>query len=142
MKMPTLDNEKLTAMTEAACNARQNAYAPYSGFKVGAAVLGGSGRIYTGCNVENASYGLTICAERAAIFKAISEGETVILAVVIVAGEHQPSPPCGACLQVISEFSPSDEPVTIVTCTADGSQNIRTLNDYLTMPFKLQERGR
>jgi cytidine deaminase len=138
MKMSILDNEKLTVMIEAAHNARRNAYAPYSGFKVGAAVLGGSSAIYTGCNIENASYGLTICAERVAIFKAISEGETVILAVVIVAGEHQPSPPCGACLQVISEFSPSDEPVTIVTCAADGSQYIRTLKDYLPTPFRLK----
>ncbi len=136
--MPVLDNEKIAEMAAAAQNARQNAYAPYSGFKVGAAVLGGSGKIYTGCNVENASYGLTICAERAAIFKAISEGENVISAVVIFAGEHQLSPPCGACLQVISEFSHLDEPVTIVTRAADGSQDIRKLSNYLPMPFTIR----
>lgn len=146
--MSILDNENIKTMTAAARNALRNAYAPYSGFRVGAAVLGGSGMIYTGCNAENASYGLTICAERVAIFKAISEGETVISAVIIVTEEHQISPPCGACLQVISEFSPSDEPVTIATFTADGlQQDIRTLKDYLPMPFRLrvnkeQERGK
>ena len=84
--------------------ARQNSYSPYSNFKVGAAVLTNSGKIYTGCNVENASYGATNCAERTAIFKAISEGESEIIAVAIVGSNNEFTYPCGICRQVISEF--------------------------------------
>lgn len=135
--MPKPEKALIFAMIAAARDARERAYAPYSGFKVGAAVLGASGKVYTGCNVENASYGLTVCAERTAILRAISEGETAISAVVVVAGEHEPSPPCGACLQVISEFSPVDDPAAIVTCSADGTYQIHTLADYLPMPFRL-----
>ncbi len=127
----------LLAMMAAARNARERAYAPYSGFRVGAAVLGESRRVYTGCNVENASYGLTVCAERVAIAKAVSEGEKSILAVVVFAGETEPSPPCGACLQVMSEFAPSDEPLVIVTCSEDGDYVQSTLADYLPHPFRL-----
>ncbi len=83
--------------------ARLNAYAPYSGFLVGAAVCGGSGNIYSGGNIENASYGLTLCAERSAIAQAISQGEKRILAVAI-AGGKTPCPPCGMCRQVLAEF--------------------------------------
>ncbi len=85
--------------------ALKNAYAPYSYFKVGAAVLMKSGKIYTGTNVENASYGATVCAERVAIFKAISEGESEILEIAVVTETEEPSPPCGICRQVIAEFS-------------------------------------
>lgn len=120
-----------------ALHAREQAYAPYSGFKVGAAVMGGSGRVYTGCNVENASYGLTLCAERVAVLKAISEGETHIRAVAIVAGGDLPARPCGACLQVIWEFTLPDEPVTIAVATPDLRCEVRTLSDYLPMPFRL-----
>jgi len=133
-----VEKAMLLAMIAAAIDHRKNAYAPYSGFKVGAAVVGGSGKkVYFGSNVENASYGLSMCAERVAILKAVSEGEREIRAVVVCAGEGEPVPPCGACLQVIAEFSPKDEPTVIVTCSADGTYTQATLADYLPMPFKM-----
>jgi cytidine deaminase len=85
---------------------RAHAFAPASGFRVGAAVLGGSGAVYVGCNVENASYGLTICAERAAVCAAIAAGEKEVRAVAVVTGLRQPARPCGACRQVLAEFAP------------------------------------
>lgn len=130
---------QLIDMMTAARDARDRAYAPYSGYRVGAAVMGASGKVYLGCNVENASYGLTICAERVAIFKAISEGESKIKAVAIVAGESDMPRPCGACLQVMAEFESVDEPVQILTASADGSYEIHALADYLPMPFVLEE---
>ena len=99
-------------LIEAAARARQNAHAPFSNFKVGAAVTTKSGKIYTGCNVENASYGLTICAERVAIFKAISEGETEFTNIAVVADTPELTPPCGACRQIIWEFC-GDVPITM-----------------------------
>ena len=89
---------------ERACQALQNAYAPYSGFKVGACALSEDGRVFTGCNVENASYGATICAERTAIVKGVSEGVTGFRAIAVV-GEHSDAWPCGICRQVLNEFS-------------------------------------
>ncbi len=99
-------------LIEAAVKARANAHAPFSNFKVGAAVTTKSGKIYTGCNVENASYGLTICAERVAIFKAISEGETEFTNIAVVADTLELTPPCGACRQIIWEFC-GDVPITM-----------------------------
>lgn len=92
-----------------AWQAQRMAYAPYSKFKVGAAILGKSGKVYQGCNVENASYGLSCCAERNAVFKAVSEGEKEFLAISIVSVSDQPTAPCGACRQVLNEFSPEIE---------------------------------
>jgi cytidine deaminase len=117
--------------------ARNTAHAPYSEFLVGAAVIGGSGRIYTGCNIENASYGLTVCAERVAIWKAISEGEAVIDVVAVTADTENPVRPCGACLGVISEFSEDDDPVGIICGTLDGRYDVMSLNDYLPHRFIL-----
>lgn len=91
-------------LVEAAIRARDNAHAPFSGFKVGAAVEDESGRIYAGCNVENATYGLTMCAERVAMFKAISEGARKFRRVAVVADTETLTPPCGACRQVLWEF--------------------------------------
>ena len=133
-----IEKARLLALIAAAMDHRKNAYAPYSNFKVGAAVLGGSGKVYLGSNVENASYGLTVCAERVAIFKAISEGESEIRAVVVCAGEREPASPCGACLQVMAEFAPKKEPMTVVTCSADGTYSQATLADYLPVPFRLE----
>lgn len=96
-------NLPVVKLVRAAKAAQRLAYAPYSKFKVGAALLTKSGQVYTGCNVENASYGLTICAERVAIGKAVSEGHRNFVAIVIVAPSAKPTP-CGACRQVLSEF--------------------------------------
>jgi cytidine deaminase len=95
-----------TLMREAV-KARDASYSPYSRFAVGAALLGVSGRVYHGCNVENASFGLTCCAERTALFKAVSEGEQDFLAMAVTARTGHGAPPCGACRQVLAEFSPS-----------------------------------
>ena len=100
------------ALIAAAKQARENAHAPFSNFRVGAAVRAKSGRIYAGCNVENASYGLTCCAERVAIFKAISEGERGFDAIAVVTDTNTLTPPCGACRQIIWEFC-GDVPVIL-----------------------------
>lgn len=97
-------SEQGRKLAQAAAAARTAAYAPYSNYQVGAAVEAGSGKVYTGCNVENASYGLTVCAERTAIFKAVSEGETEIRAVAVITRDGASM--CGACRQVASEFGP------------------------------------
>lgn len=107
------------ALMEAAVAAREKAYAPYSGFKVGAALLGKSGKVYTGCNVENAAYTPTNCAERTAVFKAVSEGEREFEAIAIVGGKGELlSPlcaPCGVCRQVLTEFVGKDFKVLLGT---------------------------
>lgn len=113
-------------LVKAAVNARLNAYAPYSKFRVGAAVLADSGKVFAGCNVENASYGLTICAERNAIFKAVSEGETRLRALVLCL--EGGGSPCGACRQVIHEFGPG---IPILTCDPDGQIVSETTLDKL-----------
>lgn len=110
---------------------RENAYAPYSKFKVGAAVLTKGGNIYTGCNVENCSYGLCNCAERTAIFKAVSEGETELVGIVIIADTLDPVAPCGACRQVMVEFGIQK----IVMCNLHGEQKFATLEELLPYSF-------
>lgn len=98
-----MDDQRLI---EAAHQARQQAYVPYSKFQVGAALITADGSLYTGCNIENASYGLACCAERTAIFKAVSEGHRRIVQLAVVADTEGPVSPCGACRQVINEFGP------------------------------------
>ncbi len=95
----------------------RNAYAPYSGYRVGAAVETESGEVFTGCNVENASYGLTICAERIAVAKAVSEGHTRFRRLVVATEANRAAPPCGACRQFVAEFG--DE---VVVCSVSGSE--------------------
>lgn len=116
----------------AARQAREHAVADFSNFKVGAALLTSSGDVVTGCNVENASYGLTMCAERVAIFKALSEGHRSFTSIVIVADTEDPTPPCGACRQIIWEFC-GDVEVTL----ANLQQVTKTLRmkDLLPLPF-------
>ena len=109
----------LDSLARAAIAAAERAYAPYSKFKVGAALLAEDGRVFTGCNVENASYGLTNCAERTAVFKAVSEGVTRFAAIAIAGGVGDVAMPCGACRQVLAEFCPPDAPVRCVSL--DGS---------------------
>jgi cytidine deaminase len=104
----------LEALVRAATRIRANAYAPYSRFKVGAALLGASGRVFTGCNVENCSYGLALCAERGAMAAAVAAGERRIRAVAIVTGSREPSPPCGMCLQTLAEFGDPSTPILLV----------------------------
>jgi len=120
-------------LIDAAKKVAENAYVPYSGFHVGAALLTKSGKIITGCNVENSSYGLTNCAERTAIFKAVSEGETDFKELVIFSNTDELFYPCGACRQVISEFS-SNLKITIVSLTDEFETSITEL---LPHGFKL-----
>ena len=119
-------------LIEAAREARLNAYAPYSGFKVGAAVLGENGLIFTGCNVENASYSLTVCAERAAVFKAVCAGTTRFEAIAVVTNHDVPAAPCGACRQVLAEFSPEME---VVMANTRGEFRTATLRELLPQAF-------
>ncbi|MDO5402910.1 MAG: cytidine deaminase [Eubacteriales bacterium] len=116
-----------------ASSAMKRAYAPYSHFCVGAAVLTEKGNIYSGCNIENASFGATNCAERTAIFKAVSEGETVIKAVAIVSGNGKPTPPCGICRQVMSEFMAEDG--LVILGIKDAEAKIYMLNELLPERF-------
>lgn len=109
-------------LEKAARLAAGKSYSPYSRFKVGAAVLAASGRIYVGCNVENASYGLCNCAERTAIFTAVAAGEREILAVAVHTPTPDPTLPCGACRQVIHEFGPA----AVVICTGQRRARIET----------------
>ena len=116
--------------------AMEHAYAPYSGFKVGAAVLGASGKIYRGCNVENASYGLSMCAERTAVSNAVCGGEEAICAVAISNSSGEPAFPCGACRQVMAEFARPGKPVN-VHLVSDRGVETYTLADLLPHAFKL-----
>ncbi|MGB3906124.1 MAG: cytidine deaminase [Anaerolineae bacterium] len=110
--------------------ARDTAYAPYSGFAVGAALRTKSGRVYSGSNVENASYGVTICAERVAIFKAVSAGEREFEALAVVS--ETVAPPCGACRQVLAEFGLDTK---VIIADLDDSQEVHTVRDLLPIAF-------
>ena len=123
-------------LMEKAKKAAKKSYSPYSNFAVGAAILAGSGKIYTGCNIENASYGMTICAERCAIFKEISQGEKTILAVAIYSPNTDNCYPCGACRQVMSEFQSKDNEIEIIT-ENKGKLDIKKMGKYLPYIFKL-----
>ena len=113
-----------------ALEAMKRSYSPYSHYRVGAALLCADGRVYQGCNIENASYGLTMCAERTAVFKAVSEGETEFTAVAI-ASEGSAPWPCGACRQVLHEFAPDIR----VLVTWDGNEDERPLGELLPFGF-------
>jgi cytidine deaminase len=121
-------------LIQLAARARENAYAPYSKFKVGAALLAKSGRIYTGANVENASYGLTICAERAALFNAVSAGEREFTAIAIVTDRGVS--PCGACRQVLREFG---QDLRVIVADTQGHQREHTLGELLPDDFKPED---
>lgn len=118
---------------EEAKEAREKAYAPYSNFKVGAALQTADGKLFRGCNVENVSYGLTNCAERTAIFSAIAAGYREFDSMTIVADSDTPIPPCGACRQVIVEFFKPDG--TIICANVSGERTQIQVNELLPFPF-------
>jgi len=122
-------SDKLVA---AARKAREHAVADFSGFKVGAALETGSGEIITGCNVENATYGLTVCAERVAIFKALSEGKRSFARIAVVADTQDPTPPCGACRQIIWEFCGD---IDVVIANLTEIKLTMRMKDLLPLPF-------
>ena len=124
--------EKIEELVKAAREVQTKAYAPYSNFKVGAALLGKSGAIFTGCNVENASYGMTMCAERNAASHAVASGEREFSAIVIATDSPQPTPPCGACRQVLVEFSPDME---VILVNSAGQRQILSLQSLLPHRF-------
>lgn len=129
------DNKKRLLL--AARKIRTKAYAPYSGFHVGAAVLGGNGRIYSGCNVENASFGLTSCAERNAIFAMVADGERRIRELLVIGESREFLPPCGACRQVIAEFAP---PAAVVhMCDRKGACRSATVGELIPYMFHLKK---
>jgi len=119
-------------LVAAARAAREHAVADFSGFKVGAAVETANGTIISGCNIENASYGLTLCAERVAIFKAVSEGHRAFTRIVVVADTESPTPPCGACRQIIWEFCGDVE--VIIADLKSVAASLR-MTDLLPLPF-------
>jgi cytidine deaminase len=116
----------------AAAAAREKAYAPYSKFRVGAAILTKEGRYYTGCNIENASYGLTCCAERVALFKAVSNSERSFEAIAITAGTKEFCPPCGACRQALAEFGAN---IKVYMANEAGEYQMQTVAELLPLSF-------
>ena len=123
-------------LVAAARTARTHAYSPYSGVKIGAAVLASDGSVYTGCNIENASYGLSCCAERTAIFKAVSEGARRITAIAVVGKSDEFTTPCGACRQVMVEFNPG---MKVLRRGTDGFSEDTTAESLLPGHFKPDE---
>jgi cytidine deaminase len=119
-------------LIEAAKEVRTRAHAPYSNFKVGCAIEDDTGRVFTGCNVENASYGLSLCAERVAVFKAISEGAGKLLRIAVVADTDTLTPPCGACRQILWEFC-GDAPLALENLA--GKRETMTVKQILPRPF-------
>jgi cytidine deaminase len=122
----------MNKLAEGALRARENAHAPYSHFKVGAALEDAAGNVYTGCNVENATYGLTVCAERVAVFKAISEGARKFVRIAIAAGTDVLTPPCGACRQILWEFCGD---VEIILVNPAGKSETLHLSSIFPRPF-------
>jgi cytidine deaminase len=129
--MPELSPQIIDRLVEAAFAAREKAHAPYSGFTVGAAVLDANGHVHIGCNVENASYGLSVCAERHAIAAAVAAGEEQIEGLAVVTDTDPPASPCGACRQVLAEFG--DFPV--ILANPEGERLLTTVGDLLPDAF-------
>lgn len=121
-----------STLVAAAAEARSRSYSPYSGFAVGAALLTDAGEVFTACNVENVSYGLSICAERAVIMKAVSEGERDFAALAVVCDSSKGCVPCGACLQFIAEFNAK---LKLILADTAGSRIITSVVELLPQPF-------
>jgi cytidine deaminase len=121
-------------LIEAARQARAQAYAPYSNFQVGAAVLTSDGEIFSGCNIENTSFGATICAERVAIFQAVAAGRRHFTALAVIADTLEPVPPCGLCRQVLAEFSPNCQ---VLMANLKGEWRLALLHELLPLSFRL-----
>ena len=122
----------MDALVDAALQVRENAHAPFSKFKVGAALEDDAGRVHTGCNVENATYGLTVCAERVAVFKAVSEGARKFRRIAVAADTDALTPPCGACRQILWEFCGDIE---IILANPRGKNETLHLRDIFPRPF-------
>ncbi len=132
---PALLEGEIEALIQAASRARENASAPYSGFQVGAALLAEDGRVFGGCNVESASYGLTVCGERTAVFKAISEGARGFRAVAVFTGAASPTAPCGACRQVLWDQC---RDIDVVMVTTNGLIERCRLSELLPRAFEFE----
>ncbi|MCL2337744.1 MAG: cytidine deaminase [Firmicutes bacterium] len=125
---------KPAKLVKLAIEAAANAYAPYSRFQVGAALLTAGGKVFTGCNVENASYGLTICAERVALYKAVSSGERAFTALAVAANADDYCTPCGACRQVLAEFCGN---AAVYMANRQGAYRVATVAELLPAAFAL-----
>jgi cytidine deaminase len=136
--VPTSEAEKIKLIS-AASRVKHNAYAVYSNFRVGAALLADDGNIFEGCNVENSSYGLTICAERNAVFRAVAEGKKRFRAIAISSDDAGFITPCGACRQVLAEFAPRME---IILTNAAGKKKVTTLDKLFPIPPDLKKLSR
>ena len=128
-------NDSQRRLVEAACAQRLRSYSPYSRFRVGAALLGRSGTVYLGTNVENASFGLSICAERAAVCRAVADGEREFTAIAVCADGSEPTPPCGACRQVLLEFGPDLVVLMAGNRGAAGPVNQATAGELVPLAF-------
>lgn len=126
------ESEGVAALAAVASGAMERAYAPYSGFRVGAALRSRDGRVFVGCNVENAAYPAGICAERGAVAAAVADGAREFVLMVVCTEAMRPTPPCGMCRQVLVEFAPH---LDIVSVTRDGAQARWSLTDLLPSPF-------
>lgn len=131
-------NFSVDKLIKTAAAARERAYAPYSKFRVGAAILTRAGRYYTGCNIENASYSLTCCAERVALFKAISGGERDFEAIAVTSGTEEYCTPCGACRQALAEFGSE---IKVFMSNKQGDYMVRTVGELLPVAFNLDPPG-
>ena len=119
-------------LVRCALEARENACAPYSNYQVGAALCAASGKVYTGCNIENSTYGLTVCAERVALWKALSEGERAFSRIAVVTSSESPASPCGACRQLLWEFCGDIE---VILANLQGSWQTLRLAEIFPRPF-------
>ena len=140
MKRYELTEEELIRMMAYADEGRRRAYAPYSGFRVGACLKTASGSYYLGCNIENAAYTPTICAERTAVFKAVSQGEREFSAIAIISDSENPTAPCGVCRQVLAEFCPAEMPVILANNRREYV--VTTLGELLPLAFTGKELGK